>query len=115
MRITKEMKKQAISPFYNETGIYDIRDVKSKHRGHFFDKDAMRFFNSRLVDEVFPSLGKVYFVTSEKFDYNSPRKFSVRVLNLDTGSIDTVGDFHALESRTVALSMALNCAYENLK
>ena len=115
MKITKDMMKQAIRPFYNETGIYDVRDVESKAKGHFFEPNAMRFFNSRLVDEVFPSRGKVYFVTSEKFDHKSPRMFTVRVLDLESRGIETVGEFQAYSSRTQALTAALNCAYDNLE
>lgn len=96
------MKKQAIKPFYSETGIYDIGDIARSSSGHFFSANAMRFFKSRLVDEVFPSRGRVYFVTSEKFD-------------VETKSIKTVGEFQAYSTRTQALSAALNYAYDNLK
>ena len=115
MKITKDMKKTTIRPFFNETGIYDISDLERKHVGHFFSKDAMKFFSSRVVDEVFPSRGKVYFITSEKFDYKSPRLFTVRVLDLESRRIDTIGEFQAYETRTQALTAALNCAYDNLE
>lgn len=115
MRITKQMKKQAIRQFHSITGIYHIDDVKSKSKGFFFNKDSMKFFSSRLVDEVFPSNKEVFFVTSEKFDHKSPRLFTVRVLDLGSGSIITVGEFQGYETKTQALTAALNCAYDSLE
>ena len=51
---------------------------------HFFAKDAMRFFNSRLIEEVFYSNdeGTVWvFATSEKMD-DRPRRFTARIARL---------------------------------
>ena len=110
MKITKQQMKDAIRGNYNLTGIYDMSDIQRKHVGHFFDKGAMRFFNSRLTNIIYCSLVGVYFVTSEAFDYNSPRLFTVRRLDLETGKIDTIGEFNEL-TKSQADSLALKSAY----
>jgi hypothetical protein len=55
---------------------------------HFFTKGAMRFFNSRILPTVY---GGRYFITSERFDHNSPRYYTIR--ECVAGHIETVGEF----------------------
>lgn len=114
MKVLKQDKLNSIRPYYNVHGIYDISDIKSKSIGHFFDKGAMRFFNSRILSDVFPSTKCVYFVTSEQYDYKSPRLFTVRSFDLTTRSIETVGEFQEYATRAQAISAAINLAYEGL-
>lgn len=114
MKVLKQDKLNSIRPYYNAHGIYDISDIKSKAVGHFFDKGAMRFFNSRILSDVFPSTKCVYFVTSEQYDYKSPRLFTVRSFDLTTRSIETVGEFQEYATRAQAISAAINLAYEGL-
>ena len=58
--------------------------------GHFFDRDTMRFFKSR-IGEVW-LVGDVFlFVTSEVPPHGG-RAYSVRQMNRD-GNISTVGEF----------------------
>ena len=113
MRITKSDKLATIRPFYNAHGIYDVSDLERKHVGHFFDKTTMRFFKSKVINEVFPSTKEVFFVTSE-IDPSGVKAFTVRKLNLESKLIETVGEFHSISSKTIALSMALNLAYESI-
>lgn len=104
VRVTKEQKLQAIRPKYQETGVYSISTIERLHVGHFFSKDTMRFFGSRLVDEVFPS---------EKTYDGKGREFSVRRFNLATKDIITVTS--GISTRTRALTEALSCAYDMLE
>ena len=72
-----------------------IAEIKSLHRGHWFDESAMRFFGTHIDETVYPSNGGTYFVTSERYDENSPRRYSVRRAYLVGGAahIETVGEF----------------------
>ena len=76
--------------------------------GHFFDKDTMRFFSSR-VTENFKRLSdtEAYFITTEKAPHESKRYATVRRAQLvsyirEDGreyhkiKIDTVGEFNGL-------------------
>lgn len=58
--------------------------------GHFFDRDTMRFFNTRMGEAW--RVGDVFlFVTSEVRPHGN-RSYSVRQMNSD-GNITTVGEF----------------------
>ena len=64
--------------------------------GHyFFSEDTMRFFHSKVYDDlwVVPGAG-VVFITSEKCDLvpADPRRYTVRVMR-DDGRIDKVSEF----------------------
>lgn len=89
-------------------GLIDFRDIvrangySSQH--HFFDEDATRFFKSRYPQTGVVKDNKAYFVTSEQFDYNSPRLYTVRVCDMATGIIDSVGEFQ--QYRTSAQAYA---------
>ena len=71
-----------------------IEDVKSANRqtgGHWFDRDTMRFFNTKIESGL---IGGKYFITSERYDEDRPRKYTVRMAAPD-GSVDTIGEFQA--------------------
>ena len=78
-----------------------IAEIKRQHVGHFFDKGALRFFNSTVCGKIF---GR-YFVTSERFDCNSPKFYTVRRLEED-GNIETIGDFQGYASLRAAQKAA---------
>jgi len=71
--------------------INQIIEISRLHHNHFFDADAMRFFNSRISTKVYESKtkGVYYFVTSEKYK-EEPRRYTVRKFVEETGSIDTL-------------------------
>ena len=78
---------------------YRMEDIKriNKEKGYyFFEPDTMRFFKSRVGDLVFQGNGGVFFTTSERFDYDTPRYYTVREFNPETGSVNTIGDFNEL-------------------
>ena len=78
--------------------LINIGQVENAHGGHWFDASAKRFFNSRVAQTAELKDDKAYFVSSEQFDYKSPRLYSVRVCDMKTGDIDTVGDFQQYET-----------------
>ena len=85
---------------------FHINQVKraNKELGHhWFSRDTMRFFKSRVGTRVYK--GK-YFISSEQFEcfgssghgyHIEPRKYTVRIANED-GSIDTVGEFQQFDT-----------------
>lgn len=100
--------------------------LADRHRGHFFDRDTMRSFGSRVLDTVIPAAGggRSYFVTSERdrsagsFRYSdgtvSPgawggqRRYTVRVISWATGDVDEPDDdaFGAYASSAAATRRA---------
>ncbi len=78
----------------------DMSEVKRRAiaaGSHWFDPDAMRFFNSVLEGDAFAVNGNAYFVTSEQYVNHStgesaPRWFTIRQQK-PNGHIDTLGTF----------------------
>lgn len=88
-----------------------IDEIKSAHiaaaDGNWFAKDAMRFFNSRIGGVVFPGEDGTYFVSSEKFNDESRRYYTVRFIsNHDASMIETVGEFQAHDTLDKAYRQA---------
>jgi hypothetical protein len=61
---------------------------------HFFDADALHFFNSTIYPRVY---AERYFITSEFYDEDHPEGYSLRAA-LDNGHIASVGDFQGFAS-----------------
>jgi Fe-S-cluster formation regulator IscX/YfhJ len=81
------------------TDIDQIRRANQDAGQHWFDPSTMRFFSSRVGHAVY---GGKYFVSSEQFDYNSPRLYTVRFVD-ERGWIDEVGEFQQYPSHAAAV------------
>jgi hypothetical protein len=68
---------------------------KNMEKGkYFFSPDTTRFFKSQYPKGGYSDDGKVYFITSEKFEDRRnniimPRKFTLREADLESGDVDT--------------------------
>jgi hypothetical protein len=80
-------------------GMESVKRANEKLGHYFFSPSTLRFFKSRVGTRVY--YGR-YFITSEQFDYNSPRLYTIRIAN-DDGSIDTVGEFQQYTTRAAAV------------
>lgn len=110
MKITKEEMERSLRANFMLHDIFSVSDMERKHYGHWFDRDTMRFFKSRIMSNIFPSKTAIYFVSSEQND-NRPRLFTVRKYDIKNDDISTIGEFQGYESKTKALTSALNLAY----
>lgn len=84
--------------------------------GHWFSPATMRFFKSRLPATAYLKGGDYYFISSEKFNYESPRLYTVRKMNGSDGEVGTIGPFNEL-TKTQAkrlLAETLNCKIKDL-
>lgn len=116
---------------YQRTAIHsadDIRAVADGAGSHFFNRDTMRFFQSRLLSGVWILDGndckpghRYLFVTSERYD-DAPRHYTVRIMTLGTVrdnrpavDIDTLfGPYSsAREARAAMDAHARNVAFLN--
>lgn len=115
-------------PTYQRTHVHTAADIRAiaDHAGsHFFSRDTMRFFSSRLLEGVYPDGDSkampgaaFYFITSEAYD-DAPRHYTVRRAVLgsqrdDRPAIDiaTVGAHHATpaEARRAARELVAGTA-----
>ena len=76
--------------------IKEIKDANEEVGRYFFEKDTMRFFRS-IIETRKPIAGS-YFITSEQFDNNSPRLYTIRQAESD-GGINTIGDFQEYKTK----------------
>lgn len=90
----------------NGVEIKRVTDVKRAHEksgGSWFSQDTMRFWGTRVFNEVH---GHRYFVTGDK-DFEGNMAFSVREL-MDDGSINTVSfQEHTTKSAAQLAAIAL--------
>ena len=77
---------------------------------YFFQPDTMRFFSSR-IQTLPPYKGRV-FVTSERMNWNTPRYYTVRVIQ-PSGNIETIGEFQGFATRQSAHRFAESYAAQN--
>ena len=74
---------------------------------HFFDQDTLRFFSSRVSDDLY---GGRFFVTSERTP-DGPRQYTVRMVD-DNASVTTVGEFRQYPTHYAAHRAAAALAQE---
>ena len=80
----------------------DIADFKAQHKaagGHFFDRGAMRFFNSRIESTL---LKGGYFITSETYNEDGPRFYQIRMVDeSDPRDVKTLNEHHATKAEAM--------------
>ena len=71
--------------------IIPIETVIRKHNGHWFSEDSKRFFRSRWENTAYQNEGSLYayFISSEKFNDHTPRKYTIRRINMRNGEFST--------------------------
>lgn len=81
---------------------------------HWFDKDTLRFFKSRLPQQAYQTDDetRAYFVTSEQPPDGS-RRWSIRCYSFVTRDIETIGPFCSWSSSRAATSAAMKLAKFN--
>lgn len=87
----------------------EVKQLNISSGRKFFEKGAMRFFKSRV--QTIPPYGGSIFVTSEKYDWKSPRLYTVRAILLN-GSIRSLSDFQEYSTYEAAHEAARNFANE---
>lgn len=86
----------------------DLAEFKKAHKaqgGHFFDPSAMRFFNSKIESGLLGKEGRQVFITSERYDLNRPKKYTIRHA-MPSGEVQDVSDFGNFNTLEEALFTA---------
>jgi hypothetical protein len=106
--IQKTVNHIATTKGFYAVDIRELEKINDRHGKHFFDKSSMRFFDSRAAQTGYIIGDKAFFVTSEQFHgsdgYSGERQYSVRVMDMNTGSVDTPDGFNKL-SKSEAQSL----------
>lgn len=91
--------------------LFSIDAIKKANQeaGYFyFSPDTMRFFKSRVMQDVFPLEDGALFVTSERRE-GDVRRYTIRRA-WDDGDITTLDGFQSYTSRNGALKAAKRAA-----
>jgi len=97
--LTRTWAAENPQPARQYVNMADVKRANKAAGGCWFSPSTMRFFGTRIETELITrgvSIRQV-FVTSEQFDDDSPRMYTIREA-LPTGSIDTVGEFQQYSS-----------------
>jgi hypothetical protein len=86
--------------------IFSIRELESHYykmtpNGHWFDKDTMAFFKSRLNEKLYYTDKVIYFISSEKGP-SGLRRYSIRYYVPLTGEVGTHGEFQKYKTLAAA-------------
>lgn len=92
--------------------VEQIRERMVAAGSHWWDRDSMRFFGTRVSGDTYEAKGSVWFVTSEQPPYGR-RMYSVRRYDMAGNDIHTEGDFASYKSRSGALAAARRLAGGN--
>lgn len=93
--------------------IDDIKRINQEHGKNFFT--LIKAFNSRILPEVYQGARGIFFVSSEQYTPQSPRLYTVRRFDPDSGHCTTYGDFFGYTSATVAKGAAYLIAFHSFK
>ena len=91
--------------------INDVIRIARAHGSHWFDAAALRFFRGRVLPTVYEGPGGIFFVSSEQYSDQTPRRYTVRKFKPEDGDVDTVGAFNEL-TKLEAVKLARRCAAE---
>lgn len=82
------------------SNMLEVVEANKRAGYHFFDADAMRFFNSRVGSALYAGR---YFITSERFSADTPRMYTIREAD-DEGCINNASAYQQFNSRSAALA-----------
>lgn len=81
--------------------------LRAVNKDFWFSKDTTLFFHSRYPKVAYLLGDKAYFITSEQFNRHSPRLYTIRVCDMATGQVDTVGEFQQYQTEEAAKTSLL--------
>jgi len=80
--------------------IKEAKAISKANGGHFFDAQSMRFFNSKIESELIEGR---YFITSERYELDSPKLFTIRQISEAGQILDDLGKFQEFDTLHGAL------------
>lgn len=72
-----------------------LADARAIYSGHFFDRDTMKYWGSRIESDLYKNR---CFVTSERNYDGTERYFNVRRFSEDFKNIVDITDFNTIRS-----------------
>lgn len=89
-----------------------LKQFAKEKESHFFDRATMRFFHSRVSPLILHMSLGIVFITSEQFDTDSPRRYTIRLME-NSGNVGDIGEFQQYDSYRDAKLDALKYQLED--
>lgn len=86
-----------------------IKDANKARGFHWFERDTMKAFKSKIYGSVYCGTNGVFFVSSEQF-MDNPREYSVRQFHPATGIVETYGNLGGYRTKAQAVAAAKRVA-----
>lgn len=87
----------------------EMKQAQTEKDFHFFSKGSMAFFKSKIIEST---VNENHFITSEKFDDNSDRKYTIRKFDPIGYQVDTIGEFQGYDTLKKAKTALKNILKE---
>jgi hypothetical protein len=81
--------------------ITEIKKANKENGQHFFDKETLAFFGSKVYPELYTVQGRQFFITSEDNFNRTKKGFTIREA-MPNGDIETLGEFLQFETKELA-------------
>ena len=72
--------------------ITEVKKANKENGQHFFDRNTLAFFGSKVYPDLYTVAGRQFFVTSEDNFNRTEKGYTIREAMPD-GDIETIGDF----------------------
>ena len=82
--------------------ITEIKKANKAKGQHFFDKETLAFFGSKVYPELYTVQGRQFFITSEDNFNRTEKGFTIREA-MPNGEIETLGGFLQFETKELAI------------
>ena len=87
--------------------IKQFKKLNKDENKHFFEPATLRFLNSKIEsDFIKPNIVNCkqgFFITSEQYDNDTPRLYTIRQANFSNGNVDTIGKFQGYNTKKEAI------------
>lgn len=93
------------------SSVPQMRVAVTNSGSHFFDRAAVRFFNSKVES---PIIASHFFITSERMEKSDPKRYTIRYFEQTNGEmmcsreLGEFQEFETLAAAKTALRKALN-------
>lgn len=97
--------------------MYTIAEMREENRAagwHFFENPAIKFFKSKFHKVCGQNEHFVYFTTSEQFNAETTRLYSVRRFCRKTKRVKTIGGYQCCKTLTAANAAAMQLALKEV-
>ena len=78
----------------------EAKRIYKSYKGHFFDKNTMKFFGSRIESGLFKDY---FFVTSELDFFGEKRAYTIRKFSENYSNIENVSEFQKFGTKDEAM------------